>query len=133
MRRIVYSRSDGTVAVIIPVKSLDRAREVVPDDAVNVLECDKADLPSDPTFRDAWRMNGRGVEVDMPAAREIHRRRIDNAKLKILLGLQHRELLGEDVSADLMAVRCIDPSAEIAAARTPDELREIWPSDLPKP
>lgn len=75
-KRIVYTKPDGTVCVVVPAPdfvagfqseadAMAAIREKdVPEDAENVMECDAADLPSDRTQRSAWVCDGRTVSID---------------------------------------------------------------------
>ena len=82
MQRIVY-KTDSGISIIIP--SLEAlaamtieeiaAKDVPAGMEYTIVSVD--DLPADRTFRDAWRQNGSGVDVDLPAAKTIahtHRR-----------------------------------------------------------
>ena len=53
-RRIVYTQDDGTVAVIVPAVSIELALKDVPTGKEYHI-VDVAEIPSDSTFRDAWR------------------------------------------------------------------------------
>ena len=52
-KRIVYTNDDGTVAVIVPAVSVERALKDVPTGKEYHI-VDVADIPTDRTFRDAW-------------------------------------------------------------------------------
>ncbi len=52
-QRIVYTQDDGTVAVIVPVVSVELALKDVPTGKEYHI-VDVADIPTDRTFRDAW-------------------------------------------------------------------------------
>ena len=74
-KRIVYKNQDGSVAVIVPAPNSgltvdEVAARDVPDgvsfDIVNV-----SDLPQVRDFRNAWRLNGKRVQEDLGAAKEI--------------------------------------------------------------
>lgn len=82
MQRIVY-KTDSGISIIIPssealaAMTIDEiaANDVPAGTEYTIVSAD--DLPADRTFRDAWRQNGGGVDVDLPAAKTIahtHRR-----------------------------------------------------------
>ena len=52
-QRIVYTQDDGTVAVIVPVVSVQLALKDVPTGKEYHI-VDVTDIPTDRTFRDAW-------------------------------------------------------------------------------
>jgi hypothetical protein len=95
-------------------------------------------LPEGREFRAAWRDRGR-VEVDMPAAREVHRERLRSLRAPRLAALD-AEYLRADEAGDQAAKRAVvkakqalrDVTADprIAAAQTPAELLTI---SLPEP
>ncbi len=73
--RIIYQNQEGGVSIIIPANNHgmtieEIAEKDVPDNTpyeiVNV-----ADIPSDRTFRGAWKKIGAAVTTDMPMAKEI--------------------------------------------------------------
>ena len=70
MNRIIYSNPEGGVSVIIPAESVELALKDVPEGvAYEIVTTD--DIPTDRTFRAAWKANGATVEVDLPQAKEI--------------------------------------------------------------
>lgn len=73
------------------------------------------DLPHDRWFRNAWRRNHNGgpIGVDMKTARRIQYRRITQA--------------GETAKASLQLGRWKD---RLRLAKTPEDLRRIWPEGL---
>lgn len=73
--RIVYTRPDGGVSVVIPTGEVDidtLMRKVVPADATGVRKCTTADLP-DRVFREAWDDSNpeNFVGVNLVKAKEI--------------------------------------------------------------
>ena len=59
--RIIYSNTDGSVAVIIPAESVELALKDVPA-GVPYWVVDVTEIPSDRLFRSAWE-----ISADMPA------------------------------------------------------------------
>lgn len=55
-RRIIFTRPDGGVSVIIPAPGVsdDVLRKAVPADAIDVRDCTADEIPADRTFRNAW-------------------------------------------------------------------------------
>lgn len=79
-RRIIYSTSDGGVAVIVPAPGCGLTIEQIAlKDApagADVEIVSVASIPADRTFRNAWQKNGRAIGHDMTKARSIaHDRR----------------------------------------------------------
>ena len=101
--------------------------------------------PTDRTFRNAWRMKGRSLEgvthpecdksdVDMPAAREIHRDKIRRKRIAALAALdveyQRADEEGNqgkkrEVAARKQSLRDAPADPAIDAARTPEELTRL--------
>ena len=77
-RRIIYTRPDGGVSIIVPTPGVSDAElfKAVPADAINPTATVAEDVPTDRTFRNAWKAAGRKCEVGVPKAKEIaHERR----------------------------------------------------------
>ena len=79
--RIIYSNTDGTVAVIIPANSVELALKDIPAGlAYEIVTTD--DVPSDRYFRGAWVMGDCCIEHDLGKCREIghDKRRVQRAE-----------------------------------------------------
>lgn len=73
-RRIVYTRPDGGVSVVIPAPGVpdDVLRKAIPADAADVRECTADEIPTDRTFRDAWcGCPVHKVRVDVDKAKQV--------------------------------------------------------------
>ena len=74
-KRIIYPTPEGGVAVIVPAPNcgltIDQiaAKDVPPGVPFDIV--DAADVPSDRTFRGAWKKQGTKVEHDMAKAKLI--------------------------------------------------------------
>lgn len=129
-QRIIYSNPDGTVAVIIPAESAELALKDVPEGvAYEIVTID--DIPTDRTFRAAWKANGAAVEVDLPQAKEIghNMRRAKRAEeFAPHDDIIAKQIPGHDAAEAEAARQAIrDKYAEmqdaIDAATTPDEIK----------
>ena len=94
-------------------------------------------VPQDRTFRGAWQFNGSAVEVDMAAARDIHRDKIRQARVELLAALDTAFMKALEKGADTTAIVAakqalrdapVDPA--IDAATTPAELKAVQPAGL---
>jgi len=111
-------------------------------------EVDESELPAEnalrgkeETFRDAWEDTGRTVEVNMPKARDIHMNRIRSAR-NLALAAQDVALFkaieGGDVAEQAkiaalkQTLRDIPQTFRLDGAQTPEALKALWPSELPK-
>ena len=98
----------------------------------DVRDAASLSVPSDRTFRGAWQFNGVAVEVDMTAAKEIHKENLrrDRAPRLAALDVDYMKALetGGDaaaVAAQKQALRDVTGDARIAAATTPDALKAL--------
>lgn len=98
----------------------------------DVRDASSLTVPADRTFRGAWQFNGAAVDIDMAAARDIHRdnlRREREPKLAAL-DVDYMKALeqGGDtaaIAAQKQALRDVTADARIEAASTPDELKAL--------
>jgi len=80
-QRIIYSNTDGSVAVIVPAESVELALKDVPAGlAYEIVTTDE--VPSDRYFRGAWVMGDCCIEHDLAKCREIghDKRRVQRAE-----------------------------------------------------
>lgn len=150
MKRIIYTRPDGGISVIIPAEEARiegqsenefiawvRSKDV-PADATNVQIVDEEDIPTDRTFRNAWKQCPKGLPtVDMEKARDIHRDRLrairkpklENLDVEFMRAVEGGKSTTE-IAAAKQALRDITKDPAIDAAKTPDELKMVWPGTL---
>lgn len=135
-KRIVYTRPDGGISILIPSGAIDLAAVLTRDlpAGVDWVECDESDIPTDRTFRSAW-MRGQSapVDVDMEKARGIHMGRIRKARDAALADLDVEQLRGRDVAVQKQALRDIPQTFDLGGATTPEALKALWPTDLSRP
>lgn len=139
-QRIIYTTPDGGVAVVIPTGELPIDQVLAKDvpSGVTGLIVDATAIPSDRSFRNAWKRNGRSIEHDMPKAREVHRDRIRAARTSRLAELDvalQRELENPRpntaaIAAQKQALRDATAAPAIDAAQTVDELKATWDTAL---
>lgn len=139
-QRIIYSTPDGGVAVVIPTGELPIDQVLAKDvpNGVTGLIVDATAIPSDRSFRNAWKRNGRKVETDMVKARDIHRDRIRAARGSRLTALDvelQRELENPMPNTAAIvdqkrALRDAPADPKIDTAKTPEDLKTLWDADL---
>lgn len=155
-RRIVYQRPDGGVSVVVPspryvaqlmAEGMSEAEAIaavrakdVPPDATDVAEADQDDIPTDRTFRDAWRRDGtRPIRVDMPAARQIHRQRLEQRAAERARVLREQYLEADEdgdtaraqqIRQRVRGMRQRIAALDLDAAQTPEELAAITDDEL---
>ena len=113
-------------------------------EVTDIREIAEADIP-DAEFKDAWRDSGSSIDIDMPAAREIHA-----GKIALARGLEIARLANDEAQAQLAgraadatqlagdraALEALDLAAEglrIANAPSPQALSAVWPPGLMRP
>ena len=130
-KRIIYTSAEGGVVIVQPLNRrflidadgskvwepedawFHRAQQkLVPKGATDVRTCDVSELPQDRTFRDAWKIDGKGFSVDMDKAREVQRKRLAGAKIKAERLAQRQAVHAEK-------------HPDIDAAQTPEELAKV--------
>lgn len=147
-KRIVFTRPDGGVSIVVPTPEkmaqfkteadgLNAVRQNnVPSDATDVQIAERSDLPADRTYRDAWERDTSRpkspIKTDMPKAKEIHMARIREACRTRAKDLVEREMLGEDITIEKTALQAVDAQALVASAKTVEELKVVWPAELAK-
>jgi hypothetical protein len=144
MRKIVFTRPDGGLTVMSGVKNIgekisDREAEQrawlrLPADAINPRWVNADEIPSDRTFRNAWKSD---LTVDMSKAREIHKARLRALREPLLraLDVQFMKALEaglptEEIVAKKEALRDVTEDPSIGAAETPEDLKKAIPSSL---
>ena len=98
----------------------------------DVREASSLTVPTDRTFRGAWQFNGDAVEVDMAAARNIHKDnlRADRVARMEALDVEFMQALEAGNSTSAIAtkkqtLRDITDDSRIASASTPDALKAL--------
>lgn len=166
VQRIVYTRPDGGVAVVAPVISRDdpetmtveeavaRALALLPAEAMEPGVIDAAEMPQDPSFREAWRLEpadggveesagvGGRIIIDMERAREIHMNRIRRARdtelAKLDIDFIRAIEIGDldeqaEIALHKQRLRDTPQTFDLSGYATPEELEEAWPVDLDRP
>jgi hypothetical protein len=89
-------------------------------------------VPNDRTFRGAWQFNGAAVEIDMAAARDIHRDnlRAERAPKLAALDVAYMKALEQGhvtttIAAEKQALRDVTADSRIVSAKTPEELKAL--------
>lgn len=155
-KRIVYTRTDGGVCVVVPApeylarfeteqEALEALRtKVVPPGMTNVRVCDMAELPATRRFRGCWRQHGANPPtVDLPLARAqrlIELRQTRNQRLvasdgEMLRAQERRDAVEEGRWRQYrQALRDLPDavSPALSLIDTPEALAE-WEPDWPTP
>ena len=137
MSKIIYTQSDGTVAVIHPVNGdASKAIKDVPEGVAYEIVEDSV-VPTDRTFRSAWVQESKTIKTDMSKAKDEHRKNIRRArKLKFPdLDVEYNKLA--EASADTSAVvakkqalRDAPADSAIEAASNEAALKAQWNTSI---
>jgi hypothetical protein len=88
MRKIIFTSSDGVLSVVHPVRNTlgetlttdaeieQRAWDKLPEDSINPQFVDESVIPTDRTFRNAWKVESEAVSVDMGKAKDLTKDRL---------------------------------------------------------
>ena len=137
MSKIIYTQSNGIVAVIHPISgNADDAIKDVPDGFAYEIVEDSV-IPTDRTFRDAWVQDSKTIKTDMAKAREIHKTKIREARAPKLaeLDIEFQKALETDASTtDIVskkqALRDATADSAIASATTEAKLKAQWNTSI---
>ena len=121
---IIYTNSNGNVAVCVPTGELPINEVLAKDCPEGAIIVDDSTLPqgADAQFFDAWKLNGTTVTVDFPTA-QAHKLRDFNAaavqvaqkrQLNTLAGIAN-EVADADFTAELTAGRTAIANAKTTA------------------
>ena len=98
----------------------------------DVRDASSITVPTDRTFRGAWTFNGNAVEIDMAAAREIHKdnlRAERKARLEALdvdfMQVLEAGTSTTQIATDKQTLRDITDDSRIAAAADADALKAL--------
>ena len=134
-KRIIYTQSNGILAIIIPSPRWDGtieelAQKDVPEGKSYKI-VDINEIPTDRIFRNAWEEGTTSsVKINMMKARDIHMDKIRSARDKKLIELDKRKY-GSEFDTERQTLRDIPQTVDLAVANNPDELKTLWPIELP--
>ena len=139
-KRIVYTSPEGVLVIVIPSGEVPIESVIEKDVPVGctarVIDADE--IPSDRSFRNAWRLQGKLIKHDMSKAREIHRDKIRAARTPLLIELDiemQKELEKQEPQVDNIvnkkqALRDATINPAIEKARTIEQLKVTWDSSV---
>ena len=130
-KRIIFTRPDGGVSIIIPAPgiTIERAMQDVPADASYTEVVDVESIPTDRTFRDAWKQEGKRCVEDVTKAKEIahaKRRAVRDEEFAPLDRQATIPLFAEAAEADRQVIREKHAviQTEIETSATPAEIKK---------
>lgn len=142
---IVIKRADGGVSIMVLIEGQDIEAEVAkwqesaPGEYVSHREMPDDAIPTDRTFRAAWKDKTKKavIDVDMDECKAIWRDKMRSARAPKLAALDIDSVRATEdgkPTADIIAakklLRDVTKAPEIDAATTPEELKAVWPEVL---
>jgi len=132
MSKIIYTNSDGTVSIITPAGDVNNAIKDVPSGLSYEIVEDSA-IPTDRSFRNAWKQNSKTIETDMTKAKEIHKDKIRIARTPKLaeLDIEFQKALETsssttDIVAKKQVLRDAPAASGISTAASEADLKAQW-------
>ena len=136
MSKIIYTNSDGTVSIITPAGDVNNAIKDVPSGLSYEIVEDSA-IPTDRSFRNAWKQNSKTIETDMTKAKEIHKDKIRIARTPKLAELDIEFQKAQETSAGIttivakkQALRDAPAASGISTASNTTELKAQWDTSI---
>ena len=132
MSKIIYTNSDGTVSIINPTGDVNDAIKDVPSGLSYEIVEDSA-IPTDRSFRNAWKQNSKTIETDITKAKEIHKTNIRTARVPKLAELDIEFQRALETSADTSTIiakkqtlRDAPSASGISTAASEADLKAQW-------
>lgn len=110
-----------------------------PDEIVSYHRITTADLPTTREYRNGWQHDGTTISHNMVKCRELHREKMRAAREPKLEALDIEYVRADeagdaakkkDIAARKQVLRDVTADPAIAAAKTVDELKAVWPDCL---
>ena len=148
MSKIIYTNSDGTVSIVQPVLTeinpntgkpftIEEIAEKDIEKGISYEIVDDSAIPTDRSFRDAWKQNDKTIETDIDKAKEIHKTNIREARTSKLQELDVEFQKAQETSADTsdivakkQALRDAPAAAGISTAATETDLKAQWDTSI---
>ena len=148
MSKIIYTNSDGTVSIVQPILTeinpntgkpftIEEIAEKDIEKGISYEIVDDSAIPTDRSFRDAWKQNDKTIETDIDKAREIHKTNIREARTSKLQELDIEFQKAQETSADTsdivakkQALRDAPAAAGISTAVTETDLKAQWDTSI---
>ena len=148
MSKIIYTNSDGTVSIVQPVLTeinpntgkpftIEEIAEKDIEKGISYEIVDDSAIPTDRSFRDAWKQNDKTIETDIDKAKEIHKTNIREARTSKLQELDIEFQKAQETSADTsdivakkQALRDAPAAAGISTAVTETDLKAQWDTSI---
>lgn len=142
MRKIIFTRTDGGISVVHPVRNTigetlttdaeieQRAWDKLPEDAINPQFVEETEIPTDRTFRNAWKVEDGSVAVDMGKAKDLTKDRLRIERKPLLEAQDVAFQRALETGANTAAIvsekqRLRDITKQVDALTSLDELKAL--------
>ena len=134
MSKVIFTNSDGTVSIMTPIEGTaeECAKRDLPDGTSYEIVDDSV-IPTDRSFRNAWKQNSKTIETDMSKAREIHKTNIREARVAKFAELDVEFQKALETSSDTSAIvakkqalRDAPAASGISTAASEADLKAQW-------
>ena len=134
MSKVIFTNSDGTVSIMTPIEGTaeECAKRDLPDGTSYEIVDDSV-IPTDRSFRNAWKQNNKTIETDMSKAREIHKTNIREARVAKFAELDVEFQKALEPSSDTTAIvakkqalRDAPAASGISTAASEADLKAQW-------
>ena len=132
-KRIIYTNDEGGISIIVPAGEIgDCIKDVPSGKAYEIVDASR--VPSDRSFRNAWKHQDGAISVDMPKAVEIQKERLRAERAPLLAALYVEMIKSletgdsqkqEDVIAEKKRLRDITNLPALSEATTPEALKAV--------
>lgn len=155
---IVIKKIDGSVSVMTLLDDAAEASALAPEHLDTIVQAEIAQwpddlresvvswrvmpddaIPTDRTFRAAWSDTtpSASIDIDMDRCREVWKGRLRRARAPKLAELDVAVMRAiesggdtSDLARKKQALRDVTKHPDIEAAKTPEELKAVWPEEL---
>ena len=134
---ILYTADNGNLVLVYPADNCDltveqiQAKDIPSGKTSYILN--KSAVPTDRSFKWAWKLNGSTIETDMTKAKEIHKSNIRSARISKLAELDIEFQRALETSADTstiiakkQALRDAPAASGISTAASEADLKAQW-------
>ena len=134
MSKVIFTNSDVTVSIMPPIEGTaeECAKRDLPAGTSYEIVDDSV-IPTDRSFRNAWKQNNKTIETDMSKAREIHKTNIREARVAKFaeLDVEFQKALETsssttDIVAKKQALRDAPAASGISTAASEADLKAQW-------
>ena len=156
MKKIVYTRKDGGISILIPTSKEKYEQmlgpltddqyeghiarihtESLPNDIIKISQIEEEDIPTDREFRDAWVCNDSKVEHDLDKAKDIQLARIRAIRETKFAELDKQVLIAieagndfADLAKEKQKLRDITEPLKQLVPESIDDIKSAFPQEL---